>query len=191
MNTHALGLRFCWGNMGCYTMYVKCKNLEDDVEIFSLTRSDIISFPSIPTDHSYNFRLEDALVPPIYRFEDNYEERTNKMVEMPLQVARKLMLECNTKKWKNLLLKAGYGASDGDLAFVQELLKRSTLLLFGESEYGVTDILYVDAGSKCCDLFRVLLDFAITPMFLVRDGREMDKHITEVPSAYKWESGRS
>ncbi|PHT45236.1 hypothetical protein CQW23_14394 [Capsicum baccatum] len=77
------------------------------------------------------------------------------------------MLECNTKKWKNLLLKAGYGASGGDLVFVQELLKRRTLLLFGESEYGVTDILYVAAGSKSCDLFRVLLDFAITAMFLI------------------------
>ncbi|PHT62573.1 hypothetical protein T459_33544 [Capsicum annuum] len=171
---------------GLITMYAKCKNLEDDVETLGLKRSDIISSPSIPAGHSYNFRLEDALVPPIYGFEDNYEERTNKIVETPLQVARKLMPECDTKKGKNSLLKADYdgwllytAASAGDLAFVQELLERSPLLEFGESEYGVTDISYAAARSKSCDLFRVLLDFAITLMFLVRDGGEMDKHIAE------------
>ncbi|PHU10759.1 hypothetical protein BC332_22619 [Capsicum chinense] len=67
---------------GLITMYAKCKNLEDDVESLGLKRSDIISSPSIPAGHSYNFRLEDALVPPIYGFEDNYEERTNKIVEV-------------------------------------------------------------------------------------------------------------
>ncbi|KAF3612718.1 hypothetical protein FXO38_36656 [Capsicum annuum] len=96
------------------------------------------------------------------------------------------MPECDTKKGKNSLLKADYdgwllytAASAGDLAFVQELLERSPLLEFGESEYGVTDISYAAARSKSCDLFRVLLDFAITLMFLVRDGGEMDKHIAE------------
>ncbi|KAF3650986.1 hypothetical protein FXO38_16857 [Capsicum annuum] len=131
--------------------------------------------------------LEDALVPPVYGFEENYEKRTNKMVEMSLQVVRKLMLECDTKKGKNSLLKAGYGgwilytaASAGDLAFVHDLLERSPLLVFEKSEYGVTDILYAATRSKSCDPFRVLLDFSVTPMFLVRDGGEMDKHIAEV-----------
>ncbi|PHT41814.1 hypothetical protein CQW23_20668 [Capsicum baccatum] len=58
-------------------------------------------------------------------------------------------------------------ASAVDLAFVQELLERSPLLEFGESEYGVTDKSYAAARSKSCDLFRVLLDFAITLMFLM------------------------
>ncbi|PHT31885.1 hypothetical protein CQW23_28222 [Capsicum baccatum] len=40
-------------------------------------------------------------------------------------------------------------------------------LVFRESEYGVTDILYAAARSKSYDLCRVLLDFAITPMFLM------------------------
>ncbi|PHU00491.1 hypothetical protein BC332_30278 [Capsicum chinense] len=116
---------------------------------------------------------------------------------MSLQVVRKLMLECDTKKGKNSLLKAGYGgwilytaASAGDLAFVHDLLERSPFLVFEKSEYGVTDILYAATRSKSCDPFRVLLDFSVTPMFLVRDGGEMDKHIAEVPSAYKWEFGR-
>ncbi|PHT57202.1 hypothetical protein CQW23_05688 [Capsicum baccatum] len=122
------------------------------------------------------------------------EEQFDDVARCRSQVARKLMLECDTKKGKNSLLKAGYGgwllytaASAGDLTFVQELLERSPLLVFGEGEYGVTDILYAAARSKSCDLFRVLLDFAITPRFLARDGGEMDKHIGEVPSAYKWE----
>ncbi|CAN4114308.1 unnamed protein product [Withania somnifera] len=33
---------------GLITMYAKCKNLEDDAETFGITRSDIISSPSIP-----------------------------------------------------------------------------------------------------------------------------------------------
>ncbi|XP_006338670.1 serine/threonine-protein phosphatase 6 regulatory ankyrin repeat subunit B-like [Solanum tuberosum] len=123
------------------------------------------------------------------------EEQLDDVARCRSQVARKLMLECDTKKGKNSLLKAGYGgwllytaASAGDLSFVQELLERNPLLVFGEGEYGVTDILYAAARSKSCDLFKVLFDFAITPRFLVRDGGgEMDKHIGEVPSAYKWE----
>ncbi|XP_015063388.1 serine/threonine-protein phosphatase 6 regulatory ankyrin repeat subunit B-like [Solanum pennellii] len=123
------------------------------------------------------------------------EEQFDDVARCRSKVARKLMLECDTKKGKNSLLKAGYGgwllytaASAGDLPFVQELLERNPLLVFGEGEYGVTDILYAAARSKSCDLFKVLFDFAITPRFLVRDGGEMDKHIGgEIPSAYKWE----
>ncbi|MCD7453129.1 hypothetical protein HAX54_019872 [Datura stramonium] len=122
------------------------------------------------------------------------EEQFDDVARCRSQVARKLMLECDTKKGKNSLLKAGYGgwllytaASAGDVTFVQELLERNPLLVFGEGEYGVTDILYAAARSKSCDLFRVLFDFAISPRFLARDGGELDKHIGEVPSAYKWE----
>ncbi|OIT33902.1 PREDICTED: serine/threonine-protein phosphatase 6 regulatory ankyrin repeat subunit B-like [Nicotiana attenuata] len=124
------------------------------------------------------------------------EEQFDDVARCRSQVARKLMLECDTKKGKNSLLKAGYGgwllytaASAGDLVFVQELLERNSLLVFGEGEYGVTDILYAAARSKSCDLFRVLFDFAVSPRFLARDyGGELDnKHIGEVPSAYKWE----
>ncbi|KAF3633078.1 Nuclear transcription factor Y subunit B-1 [Capsicum annuum] len=96
------------------------------------------------------------------------------------------MINGYMKEGKNSLLKAGYGrcllyttASVGDLAFVQEVLERSPLLVFGESEYGVADILYIASRSKSCDLIGVLLYFAIIPMFLVHDGEEMDKHIAE------------
>ncbi|XP_047339171.1 ankyrin repeat and SAM domain-containing protein 1A [Impatiens glandulifera] len=89
-------------------------------------------------------------------------------------VARKLMCECDNKKEKNSLVRAGYGgwllytaASAGDLGFVRELLDKDPLLVFGEGEYGVTDILYAAARSKNCEVFRFVLDYAISPRFLV------------------------
>lgn len=46
---------------GLITMYAKCKNLEDDAEAFGLTRSDIITSPSIPAVRCDTFRLDDAV----------------------------------------------------------------------------------------------------------------------------------
>jgi ankyrin repeat protein len=54
-------------------------------------------------------------------------------------------------------------ASAGDIAFVQDLLERDPLLVFGEGEYGLTDILYAAARAKHIGVFRVILDFALSP----------------------------
>lgn len=86
-------------------------------------------------------------------------------------IARSLLLECETKnRKKNTLIRAGYGgwllytaAAAGDMGFVQELLDREPLLVFGEGEFGVTDIFYAAARSKDCGVFRVLLDSALSP----------------------------
>ena len=110
------------------------------------------------------------------------------------KVARRLLVECESKRGKNSLIGAGYGgwlmytaASAGDLGFVQELLERNPLLVFGEGEYGVTDILYAAARSKNSEVFRLLFDFAVSPRFLTGKGGEMVEHIGEIPSVYKWE----
>ncbi|KAI4387710.1 hypothetical protein MLD38_000122 [Melastoma candidum] len=110
------------------------------------------------------------------------------------QVARELFIECETKKGKNSLLKAGYGgwllytaASAGDLGFVRELLERDSLLVFGEGEYGVTDVLYASARSKSSEVFRMILDFAASPRLTTGKGGELEEHIGEIPMAYRWE----
>lgn len=86
------------------------------------------------------------------------------------RVARKLLLDCETKTGNNSLIRAGYGgwllytaASAGDVDFVKELLERDPLLVFGEGEYGVTDVLYAASRSKNSDVFRLLFDFALSP----------------------------
>ncbi|XP_044503233.1 uncharacterized protein LOC123223865 [Mangifera indica] len=110
------------------------------------------------------------------------------------KVARKLFLECKSKSGKNSLITAGYGgwliytaASAGDLGFVQQLLERNPLLVFGEGEYGVTDILYAAARSKNCDVFRLVYDFAVSPRFLTAKKGELEENIGDIPSVYRWE----
>ncbi|PNT68977.1 hypothetical protein BRADI_3g47950v3 [Brachypodium distachyon] len=86
-------------------------------------------------------------------------------------VARSLLLECECKHGaENTLLRAGYGgwllytaASAGDMGFVQELLDRDPLLVFGEGEYGVTDMFYAAARGGDAVVFRMLLDHAMSP----------------------------
>ncbi|PIN18378.1 hypothetical protein CDL12_08953 [Handroanthus impetiginosus] len=102
------------------------------------------------------------------------------------KVARNLLSEFELKKGKNCLIGEGYGgwllytaASAGDLSFVRELLERDPLLVFGEGEYGVTDIMYAAARSKNYEVFKVVLDFAASP--------RVEGHIGETPSAYKFE----
>ncbi|GKA50098.1 ankyrin repeat family protein [Tanacetum coccineum] len=86
------------------------------------------------------------------------------------KVAKKLLLagEPRNNNGCNSLIRAGYGgwllytaASAGDLEFVKELLKRDPLLVFGEGEYGVTDILYAAARSGNLEVFEVLVDFSL------------------------------
>ncbi|KAF5457348.1 hypothetical protein F2P56_021456 [Juglans regia] len=122
------------------------------------------------------------------------EQQFDDVAKCRSQVARKLFVECESKRGKNSLIRAGYGgwlmytaASAGDLGFVQELLERNPLLVFGEGEYGVTDILYAAARSKFSEVFRLLFDFAVSPRFLTGRGGELMEHIGEIPSDYKWE----
>ncbi|XVF57858.1 hypothetical protein PTKIN_Ptkin07bG0016300 [Pterospermum kingtungense] len=110
------------------------------------------------------------------------------------QVARKLFVECESKKAKNSLIRAGYGgwliytaASAGDLSFVQQLLQRNPLLVFGEGEYGVTDILYAAARGKKSEVFRLIYDFAVSPRFLTAKGEGFEEHIGDMPPVYKRE----
>ncbi|PIN09101.1 26S proteasome regulatory complex, subunit PSMD10 [Handroanthus impetiginosus] len=117
------------------------------------------------------------------------EEQFHDVAKCRSEVARKLLSECEIKKGKNSLIGAGYGgwllytaASAGDLSFVQELLERDPLLVFGEGEYGVTDILYAAARSKNFDVFKVVFDFAASPRF--SSGEEQ---VGEIPPAYKLE----
>lgn len=106
------------------------------------------------------------------------------------RVARKLLAACDegggSRSKKNTLIRSGYGgwlmytaASAGDLCFVRDLLERNPLLVFGEGEYGVTDILYAAARSRNDDVFRLIYDFAVSPRF--GNGG------FEIPAAYKRE----
>ena len=87
-------------------------------------------------------------------------------------VARRLLLDCDsrTARMGNRLVRAGYGgwllytaAAAGDAGFVRELLARQPLLVFGEGEYGVTDILYAAARSRRPEVFRTLLNAVLSP----------------------------
>ncbi|CAO2037947.1 unnamed protein product [Urochloa humidicola] len=87
-------------------------------------------------------------------------------------VARRLLHDCGGggPGPDNRLLRAGYGgwllytaAAAGDAGFVRELLAAQPLLVFGEGEYGVTDILYAAARSGCAEVFRILLDAVMSP----------------------------
>ncbi|KAE8730149.1 Detected protein of confused Function [Hibiscus syriacus] len=84
-------------------------------------------------------------------------------------VSKRLLHECESKNGTNSLIRAGYGgwllytaASAGDMDFVKQLLARDPFLVFGEGEYGVTDIFYAAARSKNAELFTMLLDFAVS-----------------------------
>ncbi|KAL4582730.1 hypothetical protein LXL04_007289 [Taraxacum kok-saghyz] len=99
------------------------------------------------------------------------EDQFNDVAKNRSKVARKLLLESEPRKGHghNSLIRAGYGgwllytaaASAGDVGFVKQLLKRDPLLVFGEGEYGVTDILYAAARGKNCEVFQVLFDFSL------------------------------
>ncbi|XAR48150.1 hypothetical protein NMG60_11030879 [Bertholletia excelsa] len=103
-------------------------------------------------------------------------------------VARRLLLDSDADRGYNSLIRAGYGgwllysaAAAGDAAFVGEILARDPLLVFGEGEYGVTDILYAAARSKSSEVFRILLNFAISQKCF-HGGSE-----DEMPVLFRWE----
>ncbi|KAG7580608.1 Ankyrin repeat [Arabidopsis suecica] len=102
------------------------------------------------------------------------------------RVARRLLEECEIGNGDNSLIRAGYGgwllytaASAGDLEFVKKLLERDPLLVFGEGEYGVTDILYAAARGRNDDVFRLLLDFALLPADIAGVEETDGKKLTE------------
>ncbi|KAF7029033.1 hypothetical protein CFC21_040868 [Triticum aestivum] len=86
-------------------------------------------------------------------------------------VARCLLLDCESRARPggSRLIRAGYGgwllytaAAAGDAGFVRELLGRQPLLVFGEGEYGVTDVLYAAARSRHPEVFRMLLNAVLS-----------------------------
>nr|XP_043618217.1 ankyrin repeat domain-containing protein 50-like [Erigeron canadensis] len=122
------------------------------------------------------------------------EEQFDDVAKNRSLVAQKLLLEGECKRGKNSLIGSGYGgwllytaASAGDLHFVQELLQKDPLLVFGEGEYGVTDILYAAARSKESEVFWVIYDFALSPRFVCGNGSRVDEHVGEIPYGYKQE----
>ncbi|CAJ1784642.1 unnamed protein product [Sphenostylis stenocarpa] len=124
------------------------------------------------------------------------EEQFCDVAKCRSQVAQKLLLECESKrgKNKNSLIRAGYGgwlmytaASAGDLSFVQQLLERNPLLVFGEGEYNVTDIFYAASRGKNCEVFRQVFDFAVSPRFVTGKGGVLEEHVGDIPPVYKWE----
>ncbi|BAT84593.1 hypothetical protein LR48_Vigan03g156100 [Vigna angularis] len=124
------------------------------------------------------------------------EEQFSDVAKCRSQVAHKLLLECESKrgKNKNSLIRAGYGgwlmytaASAGDLSFVQQLLERNPLLVFGEGEYNVTDIFYAASRGKNCEVFRQIFDFAVSPRFVTGKGGVLEEHVGDIPPVYKWE----
>ncbi|XP_042514914.1 ankyrin-2-like [Macadamia integrifolia] len=132
----------------------------------------------------------------IRRLETVWDDETqfNHVAKCRSQVARKLFVECESKRRSNSLIRAGYGgwllytaASAGDLGFVKELLDRDPLLVFGEGEFGVTDIFYAAARSRNPEVFRVLFDFAVSPRYLMGNGGEMEQQPEEVPEVFRWE----
>lgn len=119
------------------------------------------------------------------------EEQFDDVAKNRSLVAQKLLHEGDAKRGKNSLIGSGYGgwllytaASAGDFPFVQELLHKDPLLVFGEGEYGVTDILYAAARGKNAEVFMLIYDFAMSPRFF---GGGFDDNIGGIPAAYKEE----
>lgn len=119
-----------------------------------------------------NLLIKLTSLPRIRRLEtvwDDDEEKFGGVAKCRSQVAQKLLLECENNKGQNSLIRAGYGgwllytaASAGDAAFVKELLERDSRLVFGEGEYGVTDMFYAAARSKDSHVFKLLFDCSVS-----------------------------
>ncbi|KAK6116578.1 hypothetical protein DH2020_049684 [Rehmannia glutinosa] len=136
-------------------------------------------------DNNLIFKL--TSLPRIRRLEtvwDDDDDKFRDVAKCRSKVARNLLRECETLKGHNSLIRAGYGgwllytaASAGDLVFVKELLDRDPLLVFGEGEYGVTDIFYAAARSRNWEVFRAVFDCSVS----VKGRRK------EVSPDFRWE----
>ncbi|KAK7368468.1 hypothetical protein VNO80_10494 [Phaseolus coccineus] len=121
------------------------------------------------------------------------ESRFEDVAKCRSKVARNLMLECEIGKGHNSLIRAGYGgwllytaASAGDADFVLELLGRDPLLVFGEGEYGVTDMLYAAARGKNCEVFKLLLHSALSRKdSLAGSEAELEEKLDEGSKVFK------
>ncbi|XP_074273739.1 uncharacterized protein LOC141597255 [Silene latifolia] len=124
---------------------------------------------------------------------DNDQQQFDNVAKCRSQVAHQLYDECQDGIQQNSLL-VGYGgwllytaASAGDLGFVKEILQKYPLLVFGEGEYGLTDILYAAAKSKNHEVFRVVYDHAVSPRFTTKNGGESVENGEDVPLEFKVE----
>ncbi|KAJ4839411.1 hypothetical protein Tsubulata_016866 [Turnera subulata] len=122
------------------------------------------------------------------------EDQFTDVAKCRSQVARQLLRECETKRGHNSLIRAGYGgwllytaASAGDVSFVKQLLERDPLLVFGEGEYGVTDIFYAAARSKNSKVFRLLLDFSFSPRCGLSGEQQVKGQLSETQEEFKSE----
>lgn len=80
-------------------------------------------------------------------------------------IARELILH----EWhvnSNSVIDSGYGpwalytaAAAGDMEIVQRLLRRKPQLVFGDREFGLTDMLYAAARANSSEIFREILGF--------------------------------
>lgn len=125
-----------------------------------------------------NLLIKLTSLPRIRRLETVWDDddNFNHSAKCRSEVAKKLLLECEDRKGGNSLIKAGYGgwllytaASAGDVVFVKELLDRDPVLVFGEGEYGITDVFYAAARSRSWEVFRTVFDCSVSGM-----GREKD-----------------
>lgn len=133
-----------------------------------------------------NLLIKLTSLPRIRRLETVWDDEAgepNDVAKCRSNVARKLLHECENGP-HNSLIRAGYGgwllytaAAAGDLVFVKELLERDNLLVFGEGEYGITDIFYAAARGGSGEVFRLLLDCAAAQ----RGRRE------EASPVFRWE----
>lgn len=111
-----------------------------------------------------NLLIKLTSLPRIRRLETLWDDEDANVAKCRSEIAKKLLLECGY----NSLIRAGYGgwllytaAAAGDVIFVKELLHRDPLLVFGEGEYGVTDMLYAACRSKSGEVFKVVFDYCV------------------------------
>ncbi|KAG6396446.1 hypothetical protein SASPL_142596 [Salvia splendens] len=130
-----------------------------------------------------NLLIKLTSLPRIRRLESVWDDEFSGVSKCRSTVARELLRDCENGA-HNSLIRAGYGgwllysaAAAGDLEFVKELLERDSLLVFGEGEYGITDILYAAARGCAAEVFRLIFDSAVA-----EKGRR-----GEVSPVFKWE----
>ncbi|KAL8532812.1 hypothetical protein ACS0TY_009136 [Phlomoides rotata] len=105
-------------------------------------------------------------LPRLRRLETVWDEEFTGVAKCRSEIARKLFDECESSGGGyNSLMRGGYGgwllytaACGGDVSFVRELLDRDPLLVFGEGEYGVSDMLYAACRSRSEEVFKVVFD---------------------------------
>ncbi|KAL8161694.1 hypothetical protein V2J09_013183 [Rumex salicifolius] len=121
-------------------------------------------------------------------------DQVNDVAKCRAFVAKNLLLECESEAGHNSLIRAGYGgwllytaAAAGDLSFVQDLLQRDPLLVFGEGEYGISDVLYAAARSMSSEVFRLLMDSAVGMRRSDGDNNNKGAEKGEFCDGFRWE----